>query len=122
MMFRSDVIEYCGLFSARLDYCGESELYYRIISHYDVGVLSGKPTAGYRLHDNSVTGRGFATVSRFEQPMDIARATAALFAPMSAEWLAAQRGVRDGAVFSCSPRWQQSAEVTPQKELKLLRP
>jgi glycosyltransferase involved in cell wall biosynthesis len=100
VMFRADVLEHCGLFSARLEYAGDCEMYYRIISRYDVGVLSGQPIADYRLHSNSVTGRLFATVSRFEQPMDVARATAALFAPMSAEWLAAQRaGARWGGIL-----------------------
>jgi glycosyltransferase involved in cell wall biosynthesis len=100
VMFRDDVLEHCGLFSARLEWAGDSEMYYRIISRYDVGVLSGQPIADYRLHSNSVTGRLFATVLRFEQPMDVARATAALFAPMSAEWWAAQRaGARWGGIL-----------------------
>ncbi len=90
VMFRAELVEQCGLFDARLNYSGEADLWFRMLDRCDVGVVGEHVVLDYRFHDNSITGRGFLSVGRFTQPLDIIRNFAARYTPWSRRWWMAQ--------------------------------
>ncbi len=90
VMFQAGLVERCGLFDARLNYSGEADLWFRMIDRCDVGVVGERVVLDYRFHDNSITGRGFLSVGRFTQPLDIIRNFVVRYTPWSRRWWMAQ--------------------------------
>jgi len=90
VMLRASVLDRCGIFDARLDYSGEPDLWFRIVTQFDVGVVGESPILDYRFHENSITGRGYNSARRFEQPLDIVRNLIARSVPFSRRWFMAQ--------------------------------
>lgn len=60
-----------GGFDPRMDHCGEQGLWYRLVARSGL-LLLDRPLVGYRMHENSVTGRGALTFDRVEQPFMMA--------------------------------------------------
>lgn len=90
VMLRASVLDRCGIFDARLDYSGEADLWFRVVTQFDVGVVGESPILDYRFHENSITGRGYESPRRFEQPLDIVRNLIARSVPFSRRWFMAQ--------------------------------
>jgi glycosyltransferase involved in cell wall biosynthesis len=90
VMVRTELIEQAGVFDARLNYSGEASLWYRVVPLGDVGVVGERPIADYRMHENSVTGRGFASAARFENPLDIAKEVGLRYPVGSKDWRVVQ--------------------------------
>jgi glycosyltransferase involved in cell wall biosynthesis len=90
VMLRASVLDRCGIFDARLDYSGDADFWFRVVTQFDVGVVGESPILDYRFHENSVTGRGYNSARRFEQPLDIVRNLIARSVPFSRRWFMAQ--------------------------------
>jgi glycosyltransferase involved in cell wall biosynthesis len=75
-----------GGFDPRMDHCGEQGLWFRMISRSGV-LLIDRPLIGYRIHENSVTGRGALSLDRIDQPFMMGEtATLGAAFPNNAWW------------------------------------
>lgn len=71
VMIRRSAWLQTGGFDPRMNHCGEPALWYRLVSDSGLVLLS-RPLIGYRMHDNSVTGRGALSYKRINEPFEIA--------------------------------------------------
>ncbi|MFN2453689.1 MAG: glycosyltransferase [Pyrinomonadaceae bacterium] len=87
---RREAIETAGLFDTRVNHSGESDLWHRVASDWDVAWIGRRAGLKYRFHESSITGRGKYSVAKFTDPVRLVRRVAATESLFGLRWWAHQ--------------------------------
>jgi glycosyltransferase involved in cell wall biosynthesis len=83
---RRAAIDTAGLFDTRVNHSGEADLWHRVAAAWDIAWVGGRPGYQYRMHNESITGRGKYSISKFTDQIQVVRRVASTETLLGPRW------------------------------------
>ncbi|HJU88354.1 MAG TPA: glycosyltransferase [Gemmatimonadaceae bacterium] len=81
---RRAALDTAGVFDTRVNHSGEADLWHRVAAAWDIAWVGHRAGYQYRFHNQSITGRGKYSTSKFTDQIQVVRrvaSTEAIFGP-----------------------------------------